>query len=173
MPFLISLYLAGRMRDFELKQRLIGDFLADVDAEIVERHAEWLCEHWLPRHLHPVGHPLLQRHMNEGHRVILLSASPEVFVPRIAQTLGIREVVCTRVKRVDGRWTGELAGRNCKGEEKVHAIRRWLGVEEAPDESYAYGDSKSDLAVLMWAKRGAWVRRDRWESIAADPSVTD
>ena len=155
MPLLISGYLGKLMKDYQLKQRLIGNFFADADGEWVGEHTEWFCENWLPHHLHPVGHRLLQGHLKRGHRVILLSASPEIFVPRVAQSLGIDEVVCTRVKRVDGAWQGELDGLNCKGAEKVNAIRRWLGVHDAPDDSFSYGDSKSDLAVLSWVRRGA------------------
>ena len=169
MPWLIAFHLCRLMKDFELKQRLIADFFSDVDPETVDQHADWFCESWLPRHLHPVGHPFLQQHVADGHRIILLSASPELFVPRIAQTLGIEEVVCTRVKRVEGRWTGEIDGRNCKGEEKVHAIQRWLGVENAPTDCYAYGDSKSDTAVLSWVTKGAWIRRDQWEPVGDVP----
>ncbi len=169
MPFLIAFYLCGGMKDFELKQRLIKDFFARVDADTVDRHAAWFSENWLPKHLHPVGHSLLQQHVSKGHRVILLSASPELFVPQIAMALGIDEVVCTRVLRVNGRWTGEIDGKNCKGDEKVAAMRRWLGVEAAPGDCYAYGDSKSDLAVLSWATKGAWIRRNHWEPVGDLP----
>ncbi len=169
MPLLISLYLGRLMRDYELKQRLIGEFFAGVDQTVVSDHAEWFCRHWLPRHVHPVGHRLLQGHLSQGHRVILLSASPEIFVPRVAKELGIEETVCTRVKQVDGVWQGELDGPNCKGEEKLNAIRRWLGVHEAPPETYSYGDSKSDLPVLSWVPKGAWVRRKDFQPLSDTP----
>ena len=169
MPVWITVYLARMMKDYELKQRLIADFIAGFDPSAIEEHTAWFCENWLPRHLHPVGHALLQGHLRKGHRVILLSASPDIFVPQIAQTFGINEVICTRVKRIDGVWQGELDGPNCKGEEKLNAIRRWLGVHDAPPETYSYGDSKSDLPVLSWAQKGAWVRRNDFQPLPGTP----
>jgi len=165
MPCLIAGYLCGWMRDFQLKQRLLQNFFTDVNPEQVDQHAEWFCHHWLPRHLHPIGYSLLKEHVAAGDRIILLSASPELYVPKIAETLGIQEVICTRVKQEKDRWTGEIDGRNCKGEEKVAAIRRWLAVEQSPEDCYAYGDSKSDLPVLRWVTRGALIRKKRLEPI--------
>lgn len=172
MPCLIAGYLCGWMRDFQLKQRLLQDFFADVNSEKVEQHADWFCHHWLPRHLHPIGYQLLKEHAAAGDRIILLSASPELYVPRIAETLGIQEVICTRVKQEEDRWTGEIDGRNCKGEEKVAAMRRWLDVEESPDDCYAYGDSKSDLPMLRWVTKGALISKKGLEPIG-DRSLAD
>ena len=157
-PFWIAAYLGRLMKDYQLKQRLIANFVAGVDPAAVSEHSEWFCEQWLPGHLHPIGHRLLQAHQNHQHRVILLSASPDIFVPRIAQALGIAEVICTRVRRVDGRWQGQLDGLNCKGQHKLELLQQHLKTRETPAGSFSYGDSKSDLAVLRWVEHGAWIR---------------
>ncbi len=160
MPILIAAYLARLMKDYQLKQRLIGAFVAGVDPAVILEHNAWFCERWLPQHLHPVGHRLLQEHLKQQHRVILLSASPDIFVPQIARALGVAEVVCTRVKQVSGIWRGELDGPNCKGAEKLVALQRYLDTTDRPLGSFSYGDSKSDLTVLSWVEHGAWIRKD-------------
>ncbi|WP_164103319.1 HAD-IB family hydrolase [Candidatus Laterigemmans baculatus] len=159
MPFLLSGYLGKLLKDYELKQRLIQNFIAGVEPEWIHEHNQWFCEQWLPRHLHPVGHRLLQGHHRQSHRVILLSASPNIFVPCIAASLGIEEVVCTRVRQLEGIWQGQLEGQNCKGREKLAALQQRLALSERPSGSYSYGDSRSDLPVLSWVEHGAWVRR--------------
>lgn len=159
MPFWLGAYVGKLMKDYQLKQRLIRSFVAGVDSHAIQEHTEWFCQYWLPRHLHPVGHHLLQQHLRQQHRVILLSASPDIFVPKVAFELGIEEVICTRVRQLDGVWQGELDGLNCKGAEKLASLQRYLGSTHRPSGSFSYGDSKSDLAVLSWVEHGAWIRR--------------
>ena len=61
-----------------------------------------------------------------------------------------------------GRGTGEgrIDGANCKGEAKLNRLREYLGLDRWPGESFAYGDSKSDLPVLRWASTGYLVKRN-------------
>jgi HAD superfamily hydrolase (TIGR01490 family) len=142
-----------------IKERVLKRFLAGEPAEVIARHTERFCRQWLPRHLHPVGLAQLRLHQARGHRVVLLSASPDLYVEPAARLLGIDEVICTPVCIEAGRCTGEIAGDNCKGQAKLVRLRRYLGVETAPPHSYAYGDSRSDLPVLRWVRHGFWMQR--------------
>jgi phosphatidylglycerophosphatase C len=103
----------------------------------------------------------LRHHQAAGHRVILLSASPDLYVPAVGRALGIAEVVSTRVAVAGGRCAGHIVGDNCKGENKLEALRRHLGGDVPPPGSFAYGDSRSDLPVLRWVASGYLVRRGR------------
>lgn len=158
-PLRISAYLGKVTPDYRLKQDLIGDFFAQVDPVVIDSHTRWFCENWLPRRLHPVGKSLLEKHRRRGDRVILLSASPDIFVPSVAKALGIDETVCTRIERQGGRVMRRILAGNCKGIKKVEAMQEYLGSPDPPDRSYAYGDSRSDRFVLEWVRYGAWVRR--------------
>ncbi len=163
LPLRCAAYKGKLIPDYRLKQDLIRDFLQHDDVELVAEHVRWFCQNWLPAKLHPVGTSLLKTHQKRGDRVIILSASPEIFVPAIAKSFGIDEVVCTRIKQHDGRWHGSIIGKNCKGTAKVDAIAAYLGVERAPANTYSYGDSGSDVHVLRWVQNGAWIRKDRFE----------
>src|SRR5690606_31995445 len=107
----------------------------------IAEHTAWFCRRWLPRNLHPVGMQLLDAHLRQSHRVILLSASPDIYVQAVASALGISEAVCTQVCYEDDVCTGRLVSGNCKGEAKVRSLQAYLGVDRAPEGSYAYGDS--------------------------------
>jgi phosphatidylglycerophosphatase C len=153
-PFRVAGYLFKLTRDFELKQTLLRSFFAGVTQQEIVEHTDRFCREWLPQNLHPVGMQRLREHLDRQHRVILLSASPNLYVPHVAEALGIAEAVCTQVEFTDNVCTGTLLGENCKGAGKVTAIQKYLNRERPGVESYAYGDSKHDLPVLRWVDSG-------------------
>lgn len=158
MPLPVAAYAGRLMKDSAAKQRLIVSFLGGQPIERIEEHAAWFAEHWLERYPHEAALAELRRHQQAGDRVILLSASPSVYVPAIAQQLEIDEVVCTQVAHGDGLCIGRLSGANCKGEAKLQALKDHLKTEHATPGSHAYGDSHHDLPVLRWVEHGLLVR---------------
>lgn len=102
-------------------------------------------------------------HLRAGHRVVVVSASPEVYVAPLARRLGAGDALATRLAvDADGRLTGRLDGANCRGVEKVRRLDAWLvttGLEGA--RVVAYGDSASDAPLLARAHRGVLVRGAR------------
>lgn len=169
LPWTVGAYACRLLPDYAAKERLLISFLENVPSEVVGDHAAWFCRHWLPRHRHPVGMRLLQEHQAAGHRTLLLSASPDVYVRCIGSTLGIDEVVCTRTCVQNGRCLGTLDGSNCKGAFKLQLLQQHLGTTVAPESSYAYGDSRHDQPVLEWVRHGTWIHRAR--SICRPPQV--
>ena len=169
LPIELGLY-AGRLRTAAVaKERLLRIFLGGEPESTIAGHAAWFFENWVGRKLRREVARLLRAHQEAGHRVILLSASPDLYVRQIARGLGIAEVVCTRVAVADGRCSGRLIGPNCKADAKVSLLREATGMERAPAGSYAYGDSRSDLPILRWVGNGYLVkaaRRWRRETIS-------
>lgn len=165
MPFRITGYLAKLYRDYQLKEQLLRSFFGRVSREQIEEHTDWFCREWLPGHLHPVGNRFLSEHLAQNHRVILLSASPDLYVPAVGRTLGISETVCTQVSFENEACTGRLIGSNCKGNEKIARVCEHLDVVEAPANSHAYGDSRHDLPLLNWVENGVLVKARTSETI--------
>ncbi len=87
------------------------------------------------------------RHVADGHRVVIVSASIDCYLDPIADALGV-EVACTRLHFDDGRFTGRFDGPNCRGDEKVLRLQA-LGVDGR--HLTAYGDSSGDDAMLRFA----------------------
>jgi HAD superfamily phosphoserine phosphatase-like hydrolase len=89
----------------------------------------------------------IARHRAAGDRLVLLSASVDLYVPEIARRLGFDEAICTEVAWRDGRLDGALATANRRGAEKrrcIEALRaRFPGVPFA-----AYGNARSDFEHL-------------------------
>jgi phosphatidylglycerophosphatase C len=104
-------------------------------------------------------------HRSMGHRTVVVSASPEVYVAPLAEILGLDSALATRLQvDDDGRLTGRLLGRNCRGPEKVRRLDAWL--DGGGDLVVAYGDSAGDTELLVRADVGVRVRGRRLPPLA-------
>jgi len=98
----------------------------------------------------------IRRHRDAGHHLVLMSASVDFYVPEFGRQLGFDQIISTGV-----RWNGEfldgtLTTANRRGEEKAICLRR-LVSERQDDETFAYGNSDSDLPHLRLARHGLLV----------------
>jgi len=96
-------------------------------------------------------------HRRAQAHLVLLSASPDLYVPRIATALGFDECICSEVRwRVDGTLDGTLASANRRGAEKTRCVRLLLS-EHQPLLAHAYGNSRADLDHLRLVSAGTYV----------------
>jgi phosphoserine phosphatase len=105
---------------------------------------------------------LMELHRAAGHRVYLVSASPEEIVLPLADLLGVDGAICSRGE-VDeqGRYTGRMAFY-AQGDSKATAMRE-LAERTGIDlgASSAYSDSATDLPMLEAVGRPVAVNPDR------------
>lgn len=116
-----------------------------------EVHTSWLRADTVER---------LRDHQSSGHRVVLVSASYELYLQPLAELLGIHDVLATRLVVRDGIVTGDLDGPNCRGPEKVRRLHAWLDEEFGGRSNVtvtAYGDSAGDREMLADADDAHWV----------------
>lgn len=136
-----------------LARLLAGRRVADV-TPVIERYAAEVVR----GKLRPDTSARLGWHLRRGHDVVVVSASPEIYVAPIARRLGAATVLATRLE-VDsaGSLTGKLVGANVRGPEKERRLRAHLGNELVT--LYAYGDSAGDRELLDSADVATSVRR--------------
>lgn len=104
---------------------------------------------------------LIADHRSRGHDVVIVSASGEEVVTPIARALGASYSTASRMRIVDGRYTGEV-DFYCFGEAKAVAIAE-LAERHGYDlaRSYAYSDSATDLPMLTAVGHPRAVNPDR------------
>jgi phosphatidylglycerophosphatase C len=103
-------------------------------------------------------------HRDEGHAVVIVSASLGAYLRPLAATLGLDGALGVELAAgPDGTLTGEVdGGGNCRGPGKVDRLRTWLDESYGPGtevELWAYGDSAGDEALLATADHPTWVGR--------------
>jgi HAD superfamily hydrolase (TIGR01490 family) len=116
-------------------------------------------------HLTPAGRTKIEWHQEQGHRVVIISASIEELVKPVAQHLSLGEdYLCTHLAVQDGVYTGELEGPLCYGPGKIHWAKAWAaknGLDFPATVGYFYTDSSSDLPLLEMAEHPIAVNPSR------------
>jgi len=143
----------GRGSRQAAKEALFGRLLTGRPLASLEQAAESFADRLVTDGLRRDTLDRVQAHAAAGHELVVVSASPELWVAPVARRLGFTTVLATRLE-VDaaGYLTGRLVGRNCRGPEKVSRLRGWLG-DETP-LVLAYGDSRGDREMLAFAGEG-------------------
>jgi HAD superfamily hydrolase (TIGR01490 family) len=107
------------------------------------------------RRLRPEALTRLNWHRQQGHRLVIVSASPRCLLQPIAERLEA-ELIATETTDPT---TGEpirLTSANCKGPEKIERLAQWLQEPLSNVELHAYGDSRGDRELLQSAAYPHW-----------------
>jgi phosphatidylglycerophosphatase C len=139
----------GAHRD-RAKAAVLRRALAGVPQAVLAEAAESYADLVVAQGLRPDVRARVDWHRAERHELVLVSASPELYVAPIGRRLGFDEVLATRLEvEAAGLLTGRLLGANCRGPEKVARLRQWRGDDLVV--AYAYGDSTGDREMLALA----------------------
>jgi HAD superfamily hydrolase (TIGR01490 family) len=104
---------------------------------------------------------LVKRSKAAGHRVVLLSGSPDFLLHRLAKLIDADEVIGNRLQIRDGLATGKLLPPIVAGPEKARIIKDHAKKHGFDlDECAAYSDSMSDVPMLSVVGRPAAVNPD-------------
>ena len=91
----------------------------------------------------------IQEHREQDTAIVLVTGSLDFIVQPIADYLVVDSVLAPQLHEENGRFTGELTTEPLIGKEKAKAVQAYAEQHEISlEESYAYGDSQSDLPML-------------------------
>jgi phosphatidylglycerophosphatase C len=161
LPLAIAGYLGSPDRGL-LKSRAIRAVMGEDRRSTVEAWAEsFVGSLGRRRMFRPSALAAVEAHRAAGGHLILLSASPDLYVPRIGQLLGFERTLCTEVQwrhvaAEEDRLDGALRTPNRRGEEKSRCLA-WLRTEYPNLPVVAYGNSQSDIPHLREADRAVLV----------------
>jgi phosphatidylglycerophosphatase C len=112
----------------------------------------------LPAVFRPEMVERIRGHQQQGHEVVIVSASLRAYLDPVVEELGLDGVCAVELEVDDDHLTGAMVGPNCRGPQKVVRLTEWLGGE-VPARLWAYGNSSGDRELLAAADEPTWVRR--------------
>lgn len=98
---------------------------------------------------------IINFHKEQGHKLILVTASLDIYAKELAKQLGFDDVLATNLEIIDGLTTGKFSNKNNRGAEKARSIKNWLqGNNICHPFLIAYGNSANDKEMLKLANIG-------------------
>jgi len=135
------LFVLGRKTRTEFKSSFLVFMIGISDTD------ECVDEFW-KKNIKKIKSWYLERHREDD---IIISASPDFLLTPLAKSLGVKDIIATRV---DIR-SGALVGENCRGPEKLRRFRekyKDTGIREV------YSDHMSDLPLMEEARKAFLVK---------------
>lgn len=146
-PFLMAYYL-GLITNHEAKEKLLAYFIKGKSYDdFSEKCKEYESE--INQICHQQTLDRLKWHQEQGHEVLIISASLENWIKPWAESKGVSTVLATQIEVKDNIITGRFSSRNCFGQEKVNRLKALY--PEKDYLLYAYGDSSGDKELLEYA----------------------
>jgi phosphatidylglycerophosphatase C len=108
----------------------------------------------LVRQIRPAMVERVAWHRERGHRLVIVSASLDVYLAPVGRLMGFDRVMATQLEvGDDGRLTGRIQGVNVRRAEKSARLGQWMSENLAGQahELWAYGDSVGDRELLAMA----------------------
>jgi phosphatidylglycerophosphatase C len=154
VPALLG-FITGIRDRGQLKAALMRATLGGCSRQVIDAWTARYVTQLVERGLFADALTAIAKHRRSADTLVLMSASPDLYVPEIARRLGFAETICTGV-----RWRGEyldggLSSANCQGAEKA---RRFVALRSRHPQhlTVAYGNSASDFDHLKLADE-AWL----------------
>lgn len=145
---LLALHAAGLVAAAPTKAAFLRHFLGGFSREALEAWARSFADH-LEANIRPEARSRLQWHREQGHDIVVVSASLDLWLAPWAARHGLT-LLCTQGQFEQDVFTGQLATPNCNGPEKETRIRASCDLSRY-EYIYAYGDSSGDTEMLALA----------------------
>jgi len=151
LPLALAAYLVRDRDRGKLKSRMIrmvmqGDSRSAIDAWC----DSFVCALKAHGSLRAGALAVLEAHRVAGDHLVLLSASPDLYVPAIGRLLGFEGTLCTEMQWRGDRLDGALKTANRRGAEKTRCLAQLRG-QYLNLPVIAYGNSISDVDHLRAA----------------------
>ncbi len=152
----VLLFVLGSLDRGRLKGDVIKTLFRGLSRQQINRWSEQFSANVIERHLYSQARAAFAEHLAAGDEVVLLSASPDLYVPLIGASLGAHLTLCTPILWRQDLLDGRLAGPNHRGAVKTEVVRA-LKAARPGVPAIAYGNSVSDLDHLRHCEEAVYV----------------
>jgi len=139
----------GLVKSHYTKVKALRSFYKGWTKERMSDARKQFTSEIIPTILFPKAIDKIDWHKEQGHRIIVVTASCDAWLGDWVKQMGL-EVLCTEMELKEGVYTGELSKPNCRGKEKVNRVKEHLNLDDFA-EVYAYGNDYGDNQLLAIA----------------------
>ncbi len=120
-----------------------------MNVDAIKELSTEMFEAYLRPKIFPAAIVQIQEHKAQGTPVVFVTGSLDFIVRPIADSLDVDAVLAPQLHEQNEQFTGELTTVPLIGEEKAKAMQAYAEQHGISlEDSYAYGDSQSDLPML-------------------------
>ncbi|MCL1886491.1 MAG: HAD-IB family hydrolase [Betaproteobacteria bacterium] len=145
-------YKTGTLDPQEYLEFVLGTLAAFSREQLNNWHSQFMEEVIRPVML-PQAHQLLEKHLDQGDLVAIVTATNRFVTEPIARAFGIQNLIAALPEETEkGTFTGRLIGIPTSGKGKITHTENWLALHgkklDSFEKSYFYSDSHNDLPLL-------------------------
>ena len=145
-------YQAGTLDPVEYLEFSLGTLAGFPRATLDAMQAQYMAEVVLPA-IRPAARALLQKHLDAGDLVAIVTATNHFVTAPIARALGVEHLIAAMPETdAGGNLTGRLLGTPTQGAGKVTHTKAWLAGMGKTLEDFGsvhfYSDSHNDLPLM-------------------------
>ncbi len=154
-------YSQGTLDPIEYCQ-FVASFLAKHNLADLKKWRDDYIHTKIIQHVRPQALQALNNHLNQGHEVVISSATNDFIVTAIAQKFGVpsSHVLSSKLAKDDNGYTGKVDGLPNFTDGKVINLQAWLADKPQLVESWAYSDSFNDIPLLEFADHAFAISAD-------------
>lgn len=145
-------YQAGTLDPVEYLEFTLGTLAGFPRERLLAMQSQYMEEVVAPA-LRPAARALLQKHLDQGDLVAIVTATNHFVTAPIAKALGVDHLIAAMPEvDADGHPTGKLLGTPTQGPGKIVHTKAWLEkmgkTLEDFDTVHFYSDSHNDLPLM-------------------------
>lgn len=143
--YILKIYDEKRVKESFLK------FIENMSENDLEGFTKRFYEKRFKNILYNDSLEMMKKLKGEGYKIYLISASPEFYLKHLYEIKEVDKIIGTKFYMNEGKFTRKMDGLNCKGEEKVKRLKKFLEEEKIEvdfEESYMFSDSLSDKPLF-------------------------
>jgi HAD superfamily hydrolase (TIGR01490 family) len=141
-------YKAGVLDIRAFTQQAMLEFRGQSERRLLREARDFVQQLVLPT-VYPEAIEAIRHHQAQGHLVAIVSGATKFVVKPLAEALGIRHYLYTRLEVEHGRFTGRVIDPICFEEGKIYWLQQFIderGIDLA--KSWFYTDSITDLPLM-------------------------
>ena len=141
-------YLSGQLDinnflKFQLK------VLGENDLNLLKKWRKDFFEEKIRPVILPKAHQLIDKHRNQNHDLLIITATNRFIVEPIASEFKIENIIACEPEIYNEQFTGKFTGTPSYAEGKVERFNDWLKtIGRRLEESWFYSDSHNDIPLM-------------------------